>query len=156
MKTSLMYIKSISLLGLILVIASCASTTPLSEDQREVVTVENHSLSQAEAYTKSLLWVAETYNSANEVLQLQNKETGTLVVSALNTITRAGGLVSFSVSYNMTIDFNEEQVRFTQRIGSPQDPSIGGISSADAEKMHQHFESLRISLLDYLTKSDDF
>lgn len=141
---------------ILLFTVSCASVAPMSDSMREVVKIENHSLTQEEAYSKTLLWVAETYNSSNDVLQLQDPESGTIVISAVHTVTRAGGMVSFPASYNMTIDFNEEQVRFTQRVGSPRDPSIGGITEGDAEKMHEHFELLRESLLDYLSKSDDF
>ncbi len=138
-----------------LLITGCATTWGITEEEREVVTIEDHNLTQDQAYSKTLRWAANTYNSANEVIQLQDESSGTIVVSGAHKITRAG-LVSFFLSYNMTIDYNDDQVRFTQVIGNPRDPEIGGVAKSDAQKMYAHFKLLREDLFTYIHTQDDF
>jgi len=154
MKKALFIVTGISILNLIFI--SCASMMEMQSDMREITIVENNNLTKDEAFDKTMRWIASYYNSANNVIQLSDKENGTIIINAAHRVSRAGGLVSYPLSYTMTIDIKENRIRFKQRIGSPLDPEIGGVTRGDAEEMHIYFKDLRTSLLSQFEIDDDF
>jgi uncharacterized protein YceK len=142
-------------LFLTLLLAGCASVGKMTNEQQEVQTIEQHDLTQDEAYDRLMRWVAQTYSSANDVVQRSDKESGTIIVKGAHQVTRMG-MTTFPLSYGMTIDVRDEKVRFTQNVGQPMDSDIGGVTKGDADKMHTHFEALRTSAMEALAEDDDF
>ena len=141
----------------LLILAGCTSLNPASGDQMETVeTVVEHSHTQADAFNRLERWVAETYVSANDVIQLNDEEEGTLVVRGAAEVSMGDVLSTMSilVGYTMTIDVRDNRVRFRQTIGQ----AIGGgnVTNAAAEDMIEHFELLRLSALAAMEEDDGF
>lgn len=112
-------------------------------------------MSKADAYARFRRWAAQTYNSANSVIQMDDPNSGTLVLKGAETISRMA-LVTFPMGYTMTMDIRDNRVRFTQVVGVPLDSKIGGTTGGDAAKMRDHFATLRASAMASLTRTDDF
>lgn len=139
---------------LLLFISACTSMRMMSEDQREVITIEQHALSQDEAFTRAMRYVATAYRSANDVIQLQDRENGTIVAKGVHTVMRHG-MTAIPVEYTMLLDIRDERIRFTQTIGAPTN-AFAGITESEANQMHTFFAGLRASLMAAIMEEDDF
>ena len=148
-------LKILKILLVFMFINSCASIVQMPEEMREVEVIKEHNLKQDEAFIRTVRWVATNFRSANDVIQLQDRETGAIVVNGTNRVTR-GGITSFDIRFSMTLDIRDERIRFRQVIDAPVSTRIGGITEEDAVKMHEYFESLRNRVIAYLETEDDF
>ena len=72
------------------------------EDFNATKTIE-FSQSKNIAYINALIWVAESFGDANEVIKLKDKEEGVIVVKGLSTF---GG---FNTNLTMTLIFKENE-----------------------------------------------
>lgn len=63
-------------------------------------------------YTRALTWVVKTYNSAKDVIQLNDKDDGKLILKAIMQIPVARGGYE-TVDYTMTIDVKDNKYRCT-------------------------------------------
>ena len=61
------------------------------------------------AYINVLIWIAESFGDANEVIKLKDKEEGIIVIKGL---TAFGG---FDTYFSMTLIFNEEECLVTYK-----------------------------------------
>ena len=61
------------------------------------------------AYINALIWIAESFGDANEVIKLKDKEEGIIVIKGL---TAFGG---FDTYFSMTLIFNEEECLVTYK-----------------------------------------
>jgi len=61
------------------------------------------------AYINALIWIAESFGDANEVIKLKDKEEGIIVVKGLSTFG------SFDTNLTMTLIFNEEECLVTYK-----------------------------------------
>lgn len=142
-------------LFLFLVLSGCASLTPATEDDvADVEAVEEHGLTKDQAFTRLMRWTAETYNSANDVIQLSDPDDGAIVVRGAHKPVGSTQLMY----YAMTMDVRDGRVRFRQRL-TDSEGSAGAfdfISKADAAKLAEHFDALRSSALVALAEDDDF
>ncbi len=148
--------RTITIIALIAFIAGCASMQTISPEMREVVTIEEHNFSQDEAYERLMRWVAQTYNSANDVVQLDDKEAGTIIVKGAVDVTRSMMMVSYPASYTTTIDVRDQRVRFTQRVGGSLNPEISDPLAGEAKQVHVYFEVLRADAMRALREEDTF
>lgn len=68
-------------------------------------------------YTRAKLWIATSYNSAQNVIQLDDKENNTIVVKALFSVTASAGLMSRQeeglVKYTLTIQCKDGRYKYT-------------------------------------------
>ena len=93
---------------------NCAALTPqmtATPDQEQSLT-EIHNIpdqSQSDIYNKSIAWVARSYNSSNDVIQLQNPETGTIICRGRGTFFAL--LEQRHYDYTMIIDVQNERIR---------------------------------------------
>tara|TARA_B100001248_G_C27132432_1_gene340733 strand:- start:156 stop:569 length:414 start_codon:yes stop_codon:yes gene_type:complete len=137
------------------VLSGCASISPASEDEiPNVEVVEQHDLSQNEAFNRLMRWAAETYNSANDVIQLSDREQGAIV--AKGAVQPPGSTIRFF--YTMTMDVRDGRVRIRQSMSDA--VGAGGafdyVSKNDARLLEQHFHYLRSSAISALEEEDDF
>lgn len=106
--------KSLSLLILILVggVALCQDSTYIVS---KVVQVD--SVSKEELYRRAKLWVATTYNSAQNVIQLDDKDNYTLVIKAQFPVTASAGLMmrlnQGNVKYTLTIQCKDGRYKYS-------------------------------------------
>ena len=146
------------LLFLILVFAGCSGMGHASSESRQMVetTVETSQTKEV-AFNRLERWAAETYNSANDVIQLRDEEEGTLILrGAANVRLFAGDPEQHWLGYTMTIDVRDNAVRFRQTIGEPLTGDAGYVSQYAADKLHEEFIVLRASALAALEEDDEF
>ncbi|MBT5716911.1 MAG: DUF4468 domain-containing protein [Opitutae bacterium] len=132
----------------------CSGIRPASQgDLNEIEVIEQHSLSQDLAYTRLLRWVAESYNSANNVIQLQDKDAGAIVIKGAYDVP----LSTITMFYTMSMDVRDQKIRFRQAfsdfIGSSE---VDWVVQDDAAKLKSHFKILRDSALRAIADEDDF
>jgi predicted ATP-dependent protease len=138
------------------VISGCASmpkTVPVEERQlQRVYDVPN--LSKDQIYSKTLSWMAETYNSSKHVIELQDKESGRIVGNAITTFNSWIG-IPLSYRYTISVDTKDNKIRvqFRDFISVDQE---GQSAQNDYEmgKIKANLEALSDNLYQYLTKKD--
>lgn len=59
------------------------------------------------AYTNALIWIAESFGDANEVIKLKDKEEGIIVVKGISDYN------NFSTSFTLTLLFSNNQLDIT-------------------------------------------
>lgn len=117
-------------------------------DQLSVIeNVVDHDLPRSEAFARLGHWVAETYGSADDEIQLADASSGSIVVRGAYRSSVPGG--DDVARYRMSIDVGEGSVRFRQQIeeGTP-----AQLASATLE----HFASLRAGATRSLARDGDF
>jgi len=103
-----------------ILLLSCVSVEPMTPDKGDaVVTVENHSLSQDDAFTRLAWWAAETFVDENEGVRLSDEKTGTLVLKGTKRVHHLDGGAEYPLGFSLTIEVRDQRVRFTQKIGEP-------------------------------------
>jgi hypothetical protein len=118
--------------------------------------VVEHPLTQDEAYTKAYRWAAENYGSANEVIQMEDRDSGTLILKGVQDMSIAYVPAERGLfEYTLTLDIRDKKMRLTF------DPegwaSYGRTSNADVENSLEDFRnSIKPSLMTYLEEDDDF
>ncbi len=138
-------------------LSGCATFTVVNDPaERNAEFIEEHSQTQGIAFDRLMRWVGRTYNSAQDVVQYENRETGSLVLKGIHTVSRAG--VGIPLYYTATIDLRDERARFQYNIGEP-GPSatpIRGPFQGDIDKMKEFFESHTASAMRAISSTDDF
>lgn len=88
-----------------------------------VVNINNKSASDLYAHIK--LWIAENFRSANDVIQLDDKENGVLVVKGNIPITMKTlvGMYTYSMHTNFKFETKENRFRYTADVVSVVDPN---------------------------------
>ena len=81
--------------------------------------------SSSELYNSLKLWVAENYNSANDVIQLDDKENGILIIKgyipvAIKIMT---GMYTFDVRTNFKFETKDGKFRYTADVTNILDPN---------------------------------
>ena len=117
-----------------------------------------------ESYPKIKSWVATNFVSANDVIQLDDKENGKMIIKG-NTIVwvKSVGLnVDMRVSFSLTIDVKDERFRYTYQVtditsGSPSKSSmnqmnknnrmVNGLKEDISAAFNALIEDLRSSIL---------
>ena len=132
-----------------LALAGCASIgVPRATDEQmaEHEHVYDHALSKSDAFSRISRWVAETYASAEDVVQLSDPGAGTVVARGAMPLG-----YGYSVPYRMTIDVRDNRVRFAQQIQGPGRPSVEA-----ADDVLDLFSELRADAMSALSEPDDF
>jgi hypothetical protein len=73
--------------------------------------VQAEGISAEELFARARAWVAQTYRSANDVVQLEDKATGRLVAKGFDHL--EGMLYSADVWHTLTIEIKEGRWRYT-------------------------------------------
>lgn len=63
--------------------------------------------SKSASYTKALIWIAESFGDANEVIKLKDKEEGIIVVKGISDYN------NFSTSFTMTMKFMGDELNLS-------------------------------------------
>jgi hypothetical protein len=112
-------------------------------------------------FTQTVLWIAESFRSAKDVIQLQDKELGTIVANGAFDM-NIGALsfmpaVNVPVSYKVRIDMRDNRYRMTfsdVRVsfdGRPK-PIEETNREPNERRVREHFEQLANSLDTYLAQ----
>ena len=89
------------------------SQTPLKFEQ----VFNSEGKTKDEMFSKAMLWVAEHYNSANDVVQLSDKDAGNIIVKALYNH-RYGKYMFYgnswgNISYTLSIQFRDDKYKIS-------------------------------------------
>jgi hypothetical protein len=135
-------------------LVGCAATRQASPEQRKpIVEIVEHSYEQGVAFDKAKRWAAQAFNSANDVIQEEDDERGTLVMKGIHRVNRAG--VGIPVSYALTLDVRTEKMRLTFRPGEATNGS--GLTEAGAEQLKElYFGSLKPEVVNAVESEDSF
>jgi len=102
-------------LSLFLIISTFCKAQDTIFSISKVVKVD--SVSKNELYLRAKLWVATKYNSAKNVIQLDDKENCILVIKAQFPVTASAGLMSRmeegNVNYTFTIECKDSRYKYT-------------------------------------------
>ena len=120
---------------LLIALLACGSMEQMTDDMREVVTVEETEVTKEEAYDGLMQWIGQYYTASSEVLQMEDRESGTIVIRAVAEI----GMLP--VWYHMTMDVRDNRIRYTQTVGQARRDATPTVPVA--LEMHRHFEELR-------------
>jgi len=146
----------VALVSLILIVTACKGTQRATPEklapEEEIV---QHPLSKNEAYTRAYRWAAENYASANEVVQMEDKESGTLVMKGAyeRSVANVPGKSGIFL-YTLTLDIRDEKMRLTF---DPQGWADYRTSNNDVDNAVEHFRmNIKPSLVSALEEVDDF
>lgn len=124
-----------------------------SSEERQSVVVEEHSQPKDVAFDRMMRWASMNFVSAQDVVQRDDKDSGTIALAGMTDFKR-GGIVSFPIRYNMTVDVRDERARFTFTIGDS--PEANGLSSGEAAQVIAFFDAARASMMAAVETDDDF
>lgn len=88
----------------------------MPNEEREIVEVEHHTQSKDVAYSRTMRWIAENYNSAQDVIQYKSQDEGAIIIKALTPIHRGIGNY-FDVRYTLSMGIKDERIRFKYAVG---------------------------------------
>lgn len=125
--------------------------------------VVDHTLSKDESYNRAITWIAVHFNSANDVIQLKDKETGTIVVKALAPWTNVA--YPANIRYTFQLKTKDNKAKFTFDLGGivgtsdyPEDPN-GAPSESEMPAIIGNMEGIKNSIVAEWAKqksADDF
>jgi hypothetical protein len=132
---------------------SCSGLELITEEQRNVEFIESQNIGKDIAFDKALEWIAINFNSANDVIQLKDKETGILVVQAVFSYPYdILGSITETVGYTMTIRLKEDKIKFefkTKNLLTGFPPQKG-----DLQKINNNYLTIKNEILTALNKED--
>lgn len=140
----------------ILLLSSCAGYTYLTEQKGTYEKIDETNLTKAEAYNKVKEWLATNFNSANDVLQLQDEENGKLIGQAIGSyyydILRTQ---KTNFRYTLTIQVKDNKIKYTfltRTIVNSEYPPY----EKDLPDILEIYKSIRVRINEYLaTKTND-
>jgi hypothetical protein len=135
---------------------SCATTIPTLERQQSIgKTKEFPDLNKTELYNRSLSWVARTYNSANDVIQLKYPESGQIICKGLGSAAFDFGFKRY-FRYTMIIDIKDGKIR--TRYENIQSEAVGQVAGPDMdiqwETVQNYFKTLNEELFAGITTAE--
>lgn len=101
-------INSFILIGVSFFILGCLGT-PLPAEKAQYEQVVQHSYNKDEAYERSKMWIAKTFNSARAVVEYENKDQGRVIGNGA--ITYRYGLNTLRAYFSLQIDVKDSRTR---------------------------------------------
>lgn len=93
----------------IIIFNGCATTVATLEQEKSLEEIKAFpGISQEDLYKKTLSWLAINYNSANDVIQFKDPDTGQIICKGMGSISMFG---EFYYKYTMIIDIKKEKIR---------------------------------------------
>ena len=145
--------KTIFLTSLLFI--SCAALTPqlraTPEQEQSLTEIRSiPDLDKTDIYSKSISWVARSYNSANNVIQLQNPETGTIICRGRGSFFAL--LEQRHYDYTMIIDVQDSRIRV--RYENITALNAGSDIGYHWSRVSEQLNNLTESLLQHITSPD--
>ncbi len=141
--------------------AGCA-TAPIELRQSQQV-IDLPGMSRDQIYNKSNQWIAETFGSANAVIQYKDQKEGKIIGNIISTSLKF--MMTYSFNSTMSIDIKDGRARLSFQAHDVSISSAGGVPTtrgiygeAEAEMARESYTSIIESYRSYLlkkTKKDD-
>lgn len=113
---------NLSLLALVSILCSCATTPPIPEEEKTFSSViQVQGKNKDELYTSANIWFVDIFNNAESVIQFSDKEAGKIAGKYYQQLTV--GMSFYDSFQTIQVDIKDEKVRFTIR--NPQDIYMG-------------------------------
>lgn len=140
---------------LFLYIAGCAGYEYITPDQGIKEYIIDTSLQKDAAYSFTLAWIAKTYNSANDVVQLKDQDNGLITMQAMGSYYfDALKTVQIVYRYTLEIKIKDDKMKLIFTTGKTQHngqyPQQG-----DLPKIFSKYDFLKNDLEKYLSNSDN-
>ena len=130
---------------------------------QEIINIDSE---KNELYTKTITWMAESFNSSKEVIEYKNIDDGKIIGNTILSVNISNGPMDFYRDIKMTIiiEIKNESLRFTAKNFIIQSMYIGGGKLPEEPVIHKEIfykiiqaidGSLIKSLRSYLQKSSD-
>jgi hypothetical protein len=164
----------VCVVGIFVVVCSaCGTTRPKYRDSLPpsdlVITyIENHSKNKTEAYVVVNRWVAVTYKSAQDVIQMNDKEAGIMIVKAVYPFHFSWyePLIIFPiehtgyVNYTVLLQVKDKKIKMEFTTGTitwthPLRDSTRYYPEANMPELKKYYQNLRDALLRELNKEPE-
>jgi hypothetical protein len=147
MKLFLVCIVALTFLG-------CMTTIPTLENQTSLSEVKEFSgISKDEIHSKVVRYISKTYNSANNVIQLNDKDNGQIVVVAVGSIPLY--MYDRYFDYTMLIDIKDDKIRI--QFDNIQSKQIGDVTGPDMNnnwnKIKEYLENIKSGIYSEIENS---
>ena len=131
----------------------------LPPEEKDIVYIDEHSKSKEDAYIAVNEWLAKNFNSGRDVIQMQDKEAGTIVVKALYSYVQDFGAMGLPINVNYVLSVhikeNKIKVEFTtgraERVNPP-GYIEGYLPKNEMPQLLAYYERIHKGLLDALSK----
>jgi hypothetical protein len=94
-----------------LIIISCGTLTPHNRENKLQYFEDLSGMKKEIIYDKANQWIAKTFNSANSVIQYQNKKAGKMICKGVGTFYETLAYRKFN--FTLTIDIKDNKMRLT-------------------------------------------
>ncbi len=151
--------KIFPIIFLIFFIDCASSKIATQEEMNHEFVVEFASLTKDKIYEKCLKWIASNFVSAKQVIDLQDKEAGTIVAKGYKDGVDYGGIIKSNMGFQLTIDCKDNKARF--RFLPLYIKTLDYESSFENKSnlhigAHKEFIKMKDSLKSFIENSDDF
>jgi hypothetical protein len=126
---------------------------PITSEQKHHERVLTHELTKDQAYDAAIEWIAKKFNSANDAVQLKDKENGKIIIQGVGSYYYdALQSVLLNYRYTMTVRVADNKVKFefdTLSLTSGRDIQQGDVYKIQAdynlimENMLQSFKNYK-------------
>ncbi|MCS4197338.1 DUF4468 domain-containing protein [Salinibacter ruber] len=138
----------------ILFLFGCSPSVNMTE-VKPVTSIESHPHDKNTAFSRAEEWMAKNYVSADEVIQMKDKEDGTIVAQGIREATPWGTIGNKHFSYTLTLDIRDEKMRFTYELNGWEDFMKN--QEQDVKNMKEWFRNeLKPEILSFVRQEDTF
>lgn len=147
--------KKLLLISLVLIIG-CATAPPRELQNSEVIDLPG--ISKNAIYTKSLKWIATTFQSANTVTQYKDAKEGSIVLQMITSTSSMGTPFDFKTTVTIDIKQNKAKISFHAKQLDQGRAGFREIYESEAELAQESFIPVIESYKNYMvgkSKKDD-
>jgi hypothetical protein len=136
--------------------------TPASRDQipateKEVVFIDDHDKEKSDAFVRVHEWIAKNFNSANDVIQMQDKEAGTVIVKAIYPYMQDFGAMTLpvNVQYTLSVYVKDKKIKTEFITGLVSDRAYSKyIPEANMSALLYYYKKIHSELLNSLNSTN--
>ena len=142
--------KHLIFLLLSLVLVSCAGYEQITQEQRDKSFIETQPLDKDTAYDAVLEWLAKNFYSANNVIQLKDKDRGTIVVQAIGSY-YYDILHTLVNNYHYTLTVNIKDQKIKLDFNTNDIVESGQLPQAkDLDDIYDNYSKIKDEIISYL------
>lgn len=88
---------------------ACTNSETKTTENKSFTYIHTAQLNKKDLYNKIMVWMAKTYNSAKDVIQLQNPESGQIIGKGVTSFLNI--VVEIPCEYTISIDIKDKKYR---------------------------------------------
>lgn len=135
----------------------CVATIPPVEKQQALQQIKQFpGMSKNELFSSTMMFIAKSYNSANDLIQLKDPENGQIICQGIGSAIFDMGFERH-FKYTMIIDIKEEKMRVS--FENIQSYSVGEVAGPDMnyqwQKVENYFKVLETNLFSSINQRNN-